>query len=263
MQSGPANDTSAIFVSLSPANSAMRKIYFTIILVTFTAAAAFKTGPVNKAAVTSIQFKHWVGNKTMVLFDETYTNSFGEPFVISKFRYYISHISFVDVNNKETRLPENYYLINEADSLSKIIQLPATAALQSISFWIGIDSIKNTGAVQTGSLDPANGMFWTWNSGYVFAKLEGLSDSSHAPAHGLTWDVGGFRQKENAVRTITLKLNNPQTSANNTIVVNADVLKWFDAIHPLKIAQSPTCHQPGKLAMQIADNYSNMFSIAP
>jgi len=238
----------------------MRTWYFASLFVIFLLVAGFTR---SKSAVTTLRFKNMVGNKEMVLFDEMYTNSFGEPFFISKFRYYISHISFLDVNNKETSMPGNYYLVNEADSLSKIIQLPASSAIKSISFFVGVDSARNIGGVQTGSLDPMNGMFWTWNSGYVFAKLEGQSDSSHAPAHGLTWDVGGFRQRENALRKITLTLDNNYTFTNNTITINADVLKWFDAVHPLKIAQSPTCHQPGKLAMQIADNYSAMFSIAP
>jgi len=218
--------------------------------------------PVRHDNTITIHFKHWVGNKEMKLFDETYLNSFGEPFVISKFRYYISHISFTDAGNNEIILQNNYYLINEDDSLSKIISLPAAAGIKSISFMVGVDSIKNTGSVQTGALDPMNGMFWTWNSGYIFAKLEGQSDSSHAPAHSFTWDVGGFRQHENAVRKIKLTLGKGTTTAD-TVIVNADVLKWFDAAHVLKISQSPVCHQPGKLAMQIADNYSAMFSVAP
>jgi len=41
------------------------------------------------------------------------------PFVISKFRYYISNIAFIDANNKEVIVANSYYLINEADSLSK------------------------------------------------------------------------------------------------------------------------------------------------
>ncbi len=238
----------------------MKKSNFAIVIIICLTATSFKPSTKDKQTNATLQFKHWVGNKEMVLFDETYTNNFGEPFVISKFRYYISHLSFVDINNKETDLHDNYYLVNEADSLSKTIQLPTSLAIKSISFTIGVDSIRNISGVQTGSLDPMNGMFWTWNSGYVFAKLEGQSDSSHAPAHGLTWDVGGFRQKENALRKVKLTINNSSATA---IVINADVLKWFDAVHPLKISQSPTCHQPGRLAMQIADNYSAMFSIAP
>jgi hypothetical protein len=236
----------------------MRRSYFLIVFIIYLTTGGFKPGHDNETAVTIIQFKNWVGNKEMKLFDETYTNQFGEPLVITQFRYYISHISYTDAGN-EIVLPE-YYLINQEDSLSKIIQLPA-AGIKAISFLIGVDSIKSVSGVQTGSLDPMNGMFWTWNSGYIFAKLEGQSDSSNAPAHSFTWDVGGFRQPENALRKIKLIL--PANAPGNTIVINADVLKWFDGTHRLKISQSPVCHQAGKLAMQIADNYSAMFSVSP
>jgi len=241
----------------------MKQKSIAVVFITGFLIAGFKPVPDNNNAITTLRFKHWVGNKELKLFDETYINGFGEPFVINKFRYYISHISFTDAGNKEISLPDNYYLINEEDSLSKIIPLPAAAGIKSISFMIGVDSIKNVSGVQTGSLDPMNGMFWTWNSGYVFAKLEGQSDSSHAPVHSFSWHIGGFRQRENALRKVKLTLNKSIGSADNTIIVNADILKWFDAVHLLKISQSPVCHQPGKLAMQIADNYSAMFSVAP
>ena len=230
----------------------------TLLLLLCVAATAFHM-PQRSSSI--IQFKNRVGKQELKLFDETYTNEFGEPFVISKFRYYISHIVVTDNDNRQTNLPGGYYLVNEEDPLSKTIALPPTAGIAFISFMVGVDSSRSTGGVQTGSLDPMNGMFWTWNSGYVFAKLEGQSDVSPAPAHSFSWDVGGFRARQNAIRQINLRVD--KTAVGDTIVINADVLKWFNGSHQLKIAQSPVCHQPGELAMQLADNYSAMFSIAP
>ncbi len=210
----------------------------------------------------TIRFKNWVGTQELKLFDETYTDPFGEPFVVSKFRYYISHFSYSNADNKKYILPGEY-LVSEEDSLSKLIVLPAAENIQSISFQLGIDSIQNVSGVQTGSLDPMNGMFWTWNSGYVFAKLEGESDSSHAPVHSFSWHIGGFRQQENAIRKITLAVGNKLAAGGDQLVINANILAWFNGVHPVRISASPVCHQPGKLAMQIADNYSAMFSVSP
>jgi hypothetical protein len=126
----------------------------------------------------------------------------------------------------------------------------------SISFDIGVDSLTNTGPVKTGDLDPMLGMFWTWNTGYIYARLEGESDSAHAPAHRFTWDVGGYRP--NAKRTIALPLDNKKPITD--IEITADLLKWFDGSHPIHLSQHPICHQPGDLAMQLADNYSTMFT---
>ena len=232
-----------------------------IIIIFFTAFAI--AGFMPRHAVhsnTTLHLKHWVGDKPLQLFDTVYLNNFGEPFTVSKFKYYISQLSVTDINNKQSTLSNQYFLVNEEDAESKNIQLSATAPIRSISFWIGVDSARNVSRVQTGSLDPVNTMFWTWNSGYIFAKLEGRSDASHAPAHSFSWDVGGFKQGENALRKIVLVLEKPATG---DITVNANLLKWFDAAHVVKIAVSPVCHQPGQLAMQLADNYSRMFTIAP
>jgi hypothetical protein len=228
-----------------------------IYIVTGFSAAAQSSGGI------TIYFKHVAGTKELKLFDERYTNPFGEPFVINKFKYYISQLSLTDNSGKQADFPGHYWLVNEEDSLSKEIHLPFATSLSEISFVIGVDSIKNVSGVQTGSLDPANGMFWTWNSGYVFAKLEGQSDSSPAPAHSFSWDVGGFRQPENALRKIKLKLTKTAGAEKNSITITADVLKWFDGQSAVRITQTPVCHQPGRLAGQLADNYSTMFSVAP
>jgi hypothetical protein len=54
--------------------------------------------------------------------------------------------------------------------------------ITGIRFLLGVDSARNVSGIQTGALDPARGMFWTWNSGYVMAKIEGSSPSAHVPA---------------------------------------------------------------------------------
>jgi hypothetical protein len=211
----------------------------------------------------TIRFRHLVGSRALKLFDETYTNGFGEPITITRFSYYISHLRVTGADHRQWPLSEKTYLIDETDSSSKTLVLPSSgAAIQSVSFEVGVDSILNVSGVQTGNLDPLKGMFWTWNSGYIFAKLEGRSDSSHAPAHYFNWDIGGFKSPANASRKIVIAVPVQSTSAS-VIVIDVDLLKWFEGQHTLKIAQHPLCHQPGELAMQIADNYSSMFSIEP
>jgi hypothetical protein len=121
--------------------------------------------------------------------------------------------------------------------------------------------MTNTQGVMTGDLDPMHGMFWTWNSGYIYARLEGQSDSAKAPAHRFTWDIGGYKANANAARQILLNI--PANRQGTQFTIEADITKWFDGKTPVKLSRSPTCHEPGTLAMQIADNYSTMFSIAP
>jgi hypothetical protein len=212
----------------------------------------------------TIRFRHKAGSQELVLFNKTYTNPFGEPITITRFKYYISHIRVGGAGQKERILSGKTFLIDEADSASKTLVFTTdAAAFQTLSFEIGVDSILNVSGVQTGDLDPLKGMFWTWNSGYIFAKMEGVSDSAHAPAHSFSWDVGGYKSPSPAARTVQLTLPAELSAASNpVIVIDADLLKWFNTTHAIKISQHPFCHQAGNLAMQIADNYANMFSVA-
>ncbi len=207
----------------------------------------------------TLEFNHLVGNKMLVLFDSTYHNSLNEPFVVNKFKYYISNIV---VYNKGKKVENNgYYLINTENSNSQTIQLKtATKNIDSIAFTIGIDSAKNAEGIQTGDLDPMNGMYWTWNSGYIFAKLEGQSDSSKAASNYFNYHIGGYKHFENAIQTIYLKVVKPQETIHK-IVIDVDVLKWFNGKHSIAINKIANCVQPGNLAKQIAENYATMFSI--
>jgi hypothetical protein len=105
-----------------------------------------------------------------------------------------------------------------------------------------------------------NGMYWTWNSGYIFAKLEGQSDSSKAASNYFNYHIGGYKHFENAIQTIYLKVVKPQETIHK-IVIDVDVLKWFNGKHSIAINKIANCVQPGNLAKQIAENYATMFSI--
>jgi hypothetical protein len=238
-----------------------------VCLLIMTAFTGFLSPPAEQApgraaAGFYIRFRHMAGNAGLQL-GETYRNAWGEPFTVRQLRYYIHRLSYTDDKGHYYTAPEAYYLVDEADSSSKIIGLPAPAgALVSIRFVVGVDSIDNSSGAQAGALDPVKGMFWTWNSGYIFAKLEGKSDSSHAPGHYMSYHVGGFKTPKNALREIRLSAA-PGVSLLSMPVIEADVLAWFHGAHRIAISQSPVCHEPGAMALQLADNYSTMFSLAP
>ncbi len=204
-------------------------------------------------------FTHMIGKEHLVL-GNTFTNIFGENIIVQKFKYYISNFSVTDNTGKITRLPPKYFLVDETDSLSKIISLVVPdIAISKISFLLGVDSIRNVSGIQTGALDPLKGMFWTWNSGYIMAKLEGSSTSSTIAGHYFAYHIGGFKHPMNTVRIIDLDV-----SQNNRCIemnISADINQWFKSKSVCKISETPVCHSPGALAMKIADNYSTMFSV--
>lgn len=234
----------------------MKKIIAFIVVIFFTCSV------IAQKQIVTIQLHHKVGKENLSLQNKTYFNVFNEPFTIQKFRYYISNIILIDDEQKQYNFPEQYFLIDEANSASKTIQLQTNVRhLKQIQFLLGVDSIKNVTGVQEGTLDPMKGMFWTWKSGYIFAKLEGQSDSSHLPSHYFTYHIGGINQNENALRVVQLNIPATYNQSKKIIHIDADILQWFSSVHPIKIASTGYCHQPGMLSVAIADNYSKMFSI--
>ena len=205
-------------------------------------------------------FHHMIGKEELVLGNAT-KNIWGENMTVQKFKYYVSNFSLTDVSGKSVALPVQFFLIDEADSASKTITLTIPdIAFNKIEFLLGVDSMRNVSGIQTGALDPAKGMFWTWNSGYIMAKLEGSSALAATAGHRFTYHVGGFKKETNTSRLITLPLSttgNPVQEIN----VSTDINRWFKGNSVLSIADTPICHSPGALAMKIADNYRDMFSI--
>ena len=201
----------------------------------------------------------------MVL-DSTFTNSFNEPFSVFQLKYYISNISFTDIAGKENKVVDSYFLIDEQNADSKIFTVKTSSqTISAVNFYIGVDSLRNVSGVQTDALDPMNGMFWTWSTGYIMAKFEGTSPVSKAPMNRISFHIGGYKTGQNVAKKISLPLLSPidLTKENNvTVSISADLDKWFTGITDIKFADVNFCMNPGELANKIAANYAAMFTIA-
>jgi len=214
-----------------------------------------------------LSFKPKVGTQDLV-FGTNYTNAFGETYNLNMYKYYITNIKLKDATTGNfIKIPNSYHLINHAEPGSQAITIKLTQnKFSAISFLLGVDSSRNFSGVQTGDLDPVKGMFWTWNTGYIQAKIEGVSPVSTAPNNFLTYHIGGYKAGENTIRQITLNFNTTPVDIKNgstsEVVINADVNTWFSGVHDIRIATDAVCTNPGTLAVKIADNYANMFSVA-
>lgn len=199
----------------------------------------------------------------------TYINRWNESFIVKNFKFYIRAIRVTNTTTNQGFEIDvtKYYLVDFRDSASALVKigvLPGT--YNRLSFILGVDSTHNVSGAQTDALDPTHGMFWTWTTGYIFAKLEGTSPSSTAAGNMFMYHVGGFKQGEDANKEIQLffPYNTGVTVSNgkNTVIdVTADVYDWFGTPHDIKIAQKPTLMTPGAMALQLADNYSKMFTV--
>ena len=238
--------------------------YFLIIIIAIFYSAAFAEYGSKKNKTITIQFHHYAGNALLTLDTSNYKNNLGQLFTVTKFKYYISNITLIEQDNSELKL-QGYYLVNEEESNTKKINIQNTSEknYSAIKFTIGVDSIHNCSGIQSGDLDPLKGMFWAWNTGYIFLKLEGNSPQSKTPGHNFEYHIGGFMEPNNCIRKVTLNLSHHLISAtkeNQMINIKVDIseiLKNPIDIDFLKLPVVTDFHN----ATKIADNYQDMFSI--
>ncbi|TGE29493.1 hypothetical protein E5K02_08575 [Hymenobacter metallicola] len=215
-----------------------------------------------------IELDHVVGANALVLNAATpnYTTPSGDHFSVTTFRYYISNIKLTKEDGTTYVQPNSYYLVDAAKADSKLLALKdiPTGDYTSLTFTIGVDSARNMSGVQQGALAPSD-MFWSWDTGYIFMKLEGKSPEAGSGA--FLFHVGGFKKPNNAIRTVS-----PALPAATKILVRADhspevhvkvdVLKILTGPTTVRFADFPGAHMPGASAVKLADNYAaGMFRI--
>lgn len=223
---------------------------------------------ISKSFNVKIIFKPVV-DRAPLQFNKPYQNSYQETYSVEAFKFYITGIQLVNaLSNKMYELSRNeYFLIDASDAGSTTIALEALPGkYDQVAFTIGVDSIRNVSGAQTGALDPGKGMFWTWNSGYIMAKLEGTSPVSNQPNNKFEYHIGGFREPVNVVWKVRVAFPLGQAidflpETTQTITLSADVNAWFNHSNKISIAANPVCMTPGDLAIKIAQNYSGMFTV--
>lgn len=206
------------------------------------------------------------GDSLLELNTENYVTANGDTLMVSIFKFYVSNIVLTDDDGGTYVVPDGYYLINAANSASQTITLSNVPAAHytNVTFLVGVDSARNVSGAQTGALDPANAMFWTWSSGYIMAKLEGTSPQSTASMHAVTYHIGGFSGPNSALRTVSVPLTtsaNVSASVNPLVTITADAAQWFDSPNIIDISTNSGTMMPGALSVSIADNYSGMFTL--
>ena len=129
------------------------------------------------------------GNDTLV-FDKLYVTPSGEKFMVDKLKFFLSDIGFFKADNSESKpvaeaFKQGIFLIdfnnpgtygNGKSTSYKIDFKLAPGDYKSLRFNIGIPREYNRADP---TLAPATlqsmqpGMYWSWNSGYIFLLAEG------------------------------------------------------------------------------------------
>lgn len=186
-----------------------------------------------------------------------------EEITFTMLRYYVSNIILHKANSEEWVEAESYRIVTVPGNSSKVsleVKDVPVGDYSSITYMIGVDETRNTSGAQTGALSPSEGMFWSWTTGYIFIKAEGMSPV--APFGQFMYHIGGFQGAENAIRTTNLSFGGNMLSvkegskAGVNIKVNSARF-WHGGI---SLADISAIHMPGQNAVTIADNFIGAFT---
>lgn len=214
-----------------------------------------------------MKFTNVVGNKSLALGElVNYTAPNGDDYTVSVYNYYISNIVLTDENGNQFIEQESYHLVmaDKAESQSITINNVPSARYSSISFVIGVDSLRNISGAQSGDLDPKYSMFWSWSTGYIMAKMEGKSSKSTSPGNSLSFHIAGFKGVNNVLQKIKLDLPqkaNITTSASPKVHIHSDLNTWFAAPNFSGFASTSSIGTESEKAYKVSQNYRSMFGV--
>jgi hypothetical protein len=255
------------------------KILAFVLLTTTTLFTACKKETEDTTPGTvELEFDHRWGTQVFNL-NQSMVTPAGDSATFTTFKYFVSNVKLLKDDGTEYAIPNSYYLVDHEVATSKAIELSNIPAgkYNGVTFTIGIDSAKNTSPLdqRTGVLDPAagaKGMYWAWNSGYIFMKIEGTSPS--APIDSATqkrrfwYHIGGFggysSKTINNIKTVTIKSTSDMASINGSAAPSfhmiVDVKEFFQNPVNLSIKTYPVV-MFAPYSTTIADNYKDMIKL--
>lgn len=154
-------------------------------------------------------------NNEKIVLNKAYQNNYADNFSINKLQFYISDLRFYSQNKEVLEYHKKYILIDIENENSLKISIPSNLMFDQVLFNIGIDEETNKTGAKGGDLDPIHGMYWTWNSGYINFKLEGLYNHNNE----FMFHVGGFMKPYNTLQKVKI---NKAKEHNNKLELNFD-----------------------------------------
>lgn len=212
----------------------------------------------------TINIQHIWNDSNFVELNNTYIHPITNDTVqFTNLKYYFTNLRLKKQDGSWWAHPESYFLVNLQDSNSlqlKISEVP-TGNYTAISYLLGVDSLHNVSGAQAGALSTVNGMFWSWNSGYIQMKAEGMSPNSSSGS--FAYHIGGFYGEYSPLNLHEETLiNTPivvsSTSKNKLTIRCLPHQIWPDG---LQLQHVSIVHSPNKHSKSIASSFFGSFKV--
>ncbi|EAY29282.1 MbnP family protein [Microscilla marina] len=240
---------------------------FTLICFSLITTSCIKQDTSAPKTTLNLRFTNEFAGQPLQL-NKTYTTLLNDEVEFTTFNYYISNIQLKKADGSVWVQPESYHLLKVTDANAGVVPISLTDVPQGqyaeLIFSVGVDAVRNSSGAQEGALDPINGMFWTWKTGYMFLRSEGFYIQNEQKQGAFVYHTGD----NTAYQTVTLALNNVTLNTTNSEwKLKADAQQLFGGFTGAAIdlampagGNSVTIKGGAKGAL-IANNYKQMFSL--
>jgi hypothetical protein len=209
-------------------------------------AAAFNSGTIQMHILPILN------NQPLVLGQKVFIPQLDDSVQIDRLRFYLSDVSFSNSSDKQENIQQQFFLIDLEYPTSLRRQLPLQTISQwdSIHFIVGVDSATQLKGAQGGDLDPMHGMYWSWRSGYVNFKCEGISPICPGKNNAFVFHIGGFQAPFNSIQSVSLPVY------SDTVVLQIDLTPLLTIS---SITQNYEVMSPNAKAMTFANQFPSLF----
>ncbi len=244
-----------------------------LISITLTQCSACKEPQEPDQNQNATYIVHWVthyGNDDLMQ-GQTYRDAYNRRLLLEDLRGYISEVKLIDINDSAIVL-KDFALMNWfADPTISVAA--RSAKIKALQFSLGIPAAYNTSVDPTTypnahplSVAGAAGMFWTWNTGYIFYQLNGKCDLSGSENQPLIDPIAYHCGDDTLYRTLTFDVPDFTVKAGEAYQINIDfdAQKCFwNSTDTMDLDVDYLTHTSGNLplAIRAMDLYQSAFSI--
>lgn len=168
----------------------------------------------------------------------------------TKLKFYVGNPVCFEKGRVINNVQNRYDLVDFSDSTALVVDFSLPSTTDSLCISIGTDSLTNVSGLYDGALDPLNGMYWAWNSGYINVKIEGASSFVSNDDHKFEFHIGGYMSPYTTVRQICI------TPYSQNIHLNIDVSK---VVKSNLLVDTPLITIPGMNASSFANAFKMSF----
>lgn len=202
--------------------------------------------------IHSLSFKFTFDGKEIETGKSVYWDEISDSLRIDHLKFYFSDIYFSKDGKAVDSLEKKYHLYDS--------EIPTSAKCgfskvdwmdcDSLHITIGVDSTTNVSGAMGGDLDPTNGMYWAWQSGYINFKIEGTSPVCKTRKNIFQYHIGGYLPPNNSARKISFTV-----TGNSSFTINIPI---DELLKKIDIKTTNEVMSPGKTAVEISDHLAKI-----